>query len=402
MDVEFTPGRARGTVAAPPSKSCAHRLLICAALSAGESAVHGVPPGQDVQATLDCLAALGAEYERTGDTAIFRGGFRRARQGALCPCRESGSTLRFLIPAALLGGGEVRFTGSARLMERGAGVYETLLSPKGIVVEQDDSGVTVRGRLTPGHYEMPGNVSSQYASGLLLALPYLDGDSTLTLLPPVESRPYLDLTVGTLRRFGVRVKEPSPNTFFIPGGQNGLAGDEIVEGDWSAAAALLALNLTGGEVSVTGLCEDSLQGDRVCRALFDRLRRSGARIDLAQCPDLGPVLFAAAAALGRGVQFTGVRRLRDKESDRVGCMAQELAKFGVHALIGENDLTVPPAILHPPAVPLDARNDHRIVMALGLLCSVTGGVIGGAQAVDKSFPDYFDCLRRLGLSVQEL
>ena len=401
MDVELLPGRAVGTVAAPPSKSCAHRLLICAALGEGGSVVRSVPPGRDVEATLACLAALGAQYERTGDTVRFTDGIHKT-QGTICPCGDSGSTLRFLLPVALLGGGEVRFTGSKRLMERGVGVYQTMLTPRGIAVEGEADGVTVRGRLTPGRYEMPGNVSSQYASGLLLALPHLDGESTLTLIPPVESRPYLDLTVDALRTFGVRVDEPSPNEFSIPGGQKCLSRDVRVEGDWSAAAALLALNLIGGDVTVTGLNENSLQGDRVCLALFDRLQTPGAHIDLAQCPDLGPILFAAAAALGRGARFTGIRRLRDKESDRVGRMAEELAKFGVHASAGENDLVIPPATMRPPTEPLDAHNDHRIVMALALLCGVTGGVIRGAEAVDKSFPDYFDCLRRLGRSVRIL
>ena len=401
MDVRIEAGRARGRVTAPPSKSCAHRLLICAALAGAGSAVGALPAGRDVEGTIACLSALGARFARQGETLVTQSGLTFP-SGAVCPCGDSGSTLRFLLPVALLGGEETVFTGSPRLLCRGVDAYETALAPAGIAVEKGDKRLAARGRLSSGAYAVEGGVSSQFASGLLLALSALDGDSTLTVLPPVESRPYIDLTVRCLRRFGADVAEVKPNVFAVAGKGRLRPADVSVEGDWSNGAALLAFNALGGDVTVEGLDPDSAQGDRVCAELFARLGKPRARVDLSQRPDLGPILFALAAALGHGARFTGVRRLRLKESDRVSAMAEELEKFGVRAEAGEDELLIHAGAIHAPKTPLAAHGDHRVVMALSLLCTLTGGTIEGAQAVDKSFPDYFDRLRRLGLTVEEV
>ena len=420
MKVRIKPGFASGKVPAPCSKSYAHRLLICAALAEGKSVIRGVSASEDIRATLDCIKALGAKYELTDETVLVHGGRRQIRDGAVFPCRESGSTLRFLIPLALTGA-PVRFTGAPRLMERGVGIYETVLGEKGIRLEKKDGGLSLQGTLTPGEYALMGNVSSQYVSGLMFALPLSDGDSLIRVLPPVESRPYIDVTLDALRRFGIRIDEEASNCFHVPGGQKYLPAEERAEGDWSNAASLFLFNSLGGEVAVTGLNPESRQGDRICLSLFERLRRPGARIDLTDCPDLGPVLFAAAAA-GHGGVFTGTRRLRIKESDRAQVMAKELAKFGAQVEVGENEVTVRsgglpvwesgqprdgdagqdggPSRLHPPTETLDGHNDHRIVMALSALLSRTGGEIDGAESVRKSFPDYFEVLGKLGLEVE--
>lgn len=393
MTVTIYPGRAAGTAAAPPSKSCAHRMLLCGALAEGESVIEGIAPSQDMLATVDCIRAMGGACRLEGDTAYITGTGGHIRPGGTYPCRESGSTLRFCIPPALLSGGSAVFTGTPRLMERGVGIYETILAQKGISVSRTPDAVTFSGQLTPGDYTLRGDVSSQFVTGLLLALPLLPGGSTLRVLPPVESRPYIDITLDIMAAFGVRVEEREPNLFSIPGGQRYASRRAAVEGDWSNAAFLLALD---GDVTVTGLRPDSLQGDRVCRDMLHRLESPGAVLDISACPDLGPILFAAAAR-GCGGVFTGTHRLRIKESDRIAAMAQELSKFGAQIREEEDRVTVLRRPLHPLREVLDGHNDHRIVMALAVLCASLGGTIRGAEAVNKSWPDFFSTLKALGL-----
>lgn len=398
MDVTIRPGTARGTVKAPPSKSYAHRLLICAALADGESAIEGIADSEDMRATLGCVSALGREYGLIGGSAVIYRREKDIREAPVFPCRESGSTLRFFIPIslALCGGGT--FTGTERLMQRGIGVYEELLGGKGIEIKKDAGSVSLHGGLRPGEYTLRGDVSSQFVSGLLFALPLLDGDSVIRVLPPVESRAYIDITIAALRAFGVEIEEAEKNTFHIKGGQSCAARSARVEGDWSNAAALLAFNALGGEVMVTGLNDDSLQGDRVCAEYLRRLEEPGAELELSGCPDLGPVLFAAAAAK-HGARFTGTRRLRIKESDRAQAMADELIKFGIRTEIKENSVTIFPGKLRAPREKLSAHNDHRIAMALSLLASITGGTIEGAECEKKSYPDFFGTLEELGLEI---
>lgn len=397
MKLRILPGRAHGTVAAPPSKSAAHRLLLAAALARGESRIHGISESEDMRATLGCLPALGATFSREGTTVTVSGGGEPPAVRRF-PCGESGSTLRFCIPLALTGG-EAVFEGTERLFARGIGVYETAFAGKGILMEKAAKRITLRGVLPPGDYEIPGNVSSQFATGLLFALPRLAGGSTLTVRPPVESRPYIDLTTDILGRFGVAIHETAPGVFQIPGGQFYVPGEHTAEGDWSNAAPLLALTELGGNVCVTGLDGNSRQGDRVFPALAEKLRTPGAEIDVSACPDLAPVLFALAA-LQHGGDFTGTARLRIKESDRAGSMKEELARCGVRVEIGENRVSVSGGA-HAPQTPFSAHNDHRIVMALSLLCARFGGEIEGAEALNKSYPTYAADLRRLGLEVQD-
>ena len=400
MNVLIRPGTARGTVAAPPSKSMAHRLLICAALADGESTVRGVDRSEDILATADCLAALGASLTWEGNTVRIRGCDPRKAGPALLCCRESGSTLRFMIPLCLLSGSAMRLEGSEKLLSRPLSVYDDLCREQGLALRRENAGLLAEGCLAPGEYTVPGGISSQFITGLLFALPLLPADSRIQLIPPVESRSYLSLTLQALHDAGVDVSWADENTLFIPGGAAYRPLDTEVEGDYSNAAFFEALNCAGGNVTVTGLRPDSLQGDRVYRDFFPCLTAENAELDLADCPDLAPVLFAAAA-LGRGASFTGTRRLRFKESDRGAAMAQELAKFGVLLTLEENRIIVPAAPLRAPSEPLDSHNDHRIAMALSLLCTRTGGEIRGAEAVRKSFPDYWDRLRSLGIDVEK-
>lgn len=377
----------------------AHRLLICAGLAAGESVIRSLAFSDDVKATVACLRALGAGIRLDGDTAVVRGADVRKPLGksAVLPCNECGSTLRFCIPLCLLCGEERILTGSEYLLNRPLSVYEQIAEKQNLRFEKQAGSLTVGGKLSSGVYEIAGNISSQFISGLLFALPMLDGDSELRLLPPVESRPYIDLTLSALRDFGIEIVQ-NGYTYYIRGGQTYRPTDIAVEGDYSNAAFFEALNLTGGSVAVTGLREDSLQGDSVYKILYKKIKQHESPVDIADCPDLGPVLFSVAALCG-GAAFTGTRRLRIKESDRAAAMQQELSKLGIDMTVGENTAVVHAGTLRAPSETLCGHGDHRIVMALSVLLSVTGGVIEGAQAVSKSFPDFFDRLKTLGVDV---
>lgn len=394
MTVTILPSKPRGSVAAPPSKSMAHRLLICAGQAIGTQTVHGVAPSEDILATVDCLRALGVTCDLRGGDAVLTGyTLHCGEKGAVLPCRESGSTLRFFLPLCLFGP-PVTLTGSARLLARPLDVYADICEKQGIRFEKGERAVTVRGTLSPGEFRLPGDVSSQFVSGLLFALPRLDGDSVIRLRPPVESRSYIDMTMAALRLYGVETRWLDRETIAVPGRQVCAFRPEVtVEGDWSNAAFFLAL---GAEV--TGLDPDSLQGDRVCAAYFDALRQGPITLDIADCPDLGPVLMAFAA-MHRGGTFTGTRRLRIKESDRGWAMYEELQKFGVPVSVGENEISVGCG-LRAPSEPLSGHNDHRIVMALAVLCARVGGTIEGAEAVSKSFPDFFERLKDLGIEME--
>ena len=401
MRVTIQPGRAVGTVAAPPSKSMAHRLLICAALSEGVSHIRGISLNEDICATLDCLRALGAECTLQEDTATVKGVniFTVRSAGKLC-CRESGSTLRFLIPPALLSSTDITFTGAESLFSRPLSVYENLSHTNGFSFEKDGCSLKVGGHLKPAIFSVPGDVSSQFISGLLFALPLLDGDSAILISPPLESRPYIDLTLQALRSFGICAQWVDECTLHIPGNQRYRATDISVEGDWSGAAFFAALNAFGGDAQITGLNPDSLQGDRICQQYLKALQEGCPEIDLSQCPDLGPILFAVAAAKN-GARFTGIHRLRLKESDRITAMAQELSAFGVEVTVSENAVVINAKAFHKPDRILCGHNDHRIVMALSILLTLTGGQITDAQAVRKSFPDFFDRLADLGITLQQ-
>ena len=399
MRAVIQPGTARGTVSAPPSKSMAHRLLICAALAQGESMVRGVDLSEDILATADCLAALGASFSFEGSAVRIRGCDPRKAPPAILRCRESGSTLRFMIPLCLLSGSPMRLEGSETLLSRPLSVYEDLCKTQGLTLERKDGGLLVQGQLSPDDYEIPGSISSQFVTGLLFALSLLPAPSRIRLLPPVESRSYLSLTLQALNDAGVPVSWSDEFTLEIPGNASFCPQDVVIEGDWSNAAFFEALNCAGGNVTVTGLRPDSLQGDRIYQDFFPRLADGPAELDLTDCPDLAPVLIAVAA-LRHGAVFTGTRRLRFKESDRGAAMAQELAKFGVPLTLEENRITVSAVTLRLPEEPLQSHNDHRIAMALSVLCTCTGGIIEGAEAVRKSFPDYWKRLQSLGIEVE--
>ncbi len=399
MKINIQKSTARGTVTAPPSKSMAHRLLIAAGLAKGVSRIGGVALNEDVAATIDCLRALGADCEVNGDTVTVHGADLSATAPAdTLQCRESGSTLRFFIPLALLSGTPVSFTGTEKLLSRPLTVFETLCKEQRLTFEQTADRVTVCGKLQAGNFEVAGNISSQFITGLLFALPLLKGDSRIRITPPIESASYIALTLQALSSFGVKAHWEDATTLYVHGGQRYTATNITVEGDYSGAAFLEAFNLFGGEVQVTGLIPDSLQGDRVYREHFRALQHGTAIIDISDCPDLGPILLAIAAAKHGGV-FTGTKRLKIKESDRAAAMAEELSKMGATITVEENKVTVLATPLRAPRAPLYGHNDHRIVMAMSVLLTLVGGEIDGAEAVRKSFPDFFRKIKQLGIEV---
>lgn len=401
MKVRIYPSVARGSVIAPPSKSMAHRLLICAALSAGESHIYGVSDCEDVTATLDCLRALGADCKMDNNTAIIQGIDFSKGTNATLPCRESGSTMRFMIPLCLLSGKETTLVGAPSLLHRPMTVYADLCREHTVFFQQTECGITVKGPLTAGEYTLPGDVSSQFISGMLFALTQVEGESILHILPPLESRSYVLLTLQALAAFGADIEWLDDTTLHICGCKPMEAQKDTVEGDYSNAAFLSAFNALGGEVTVEGLNPASLQGDRIYLEHFTSLAQGFATISLADCPDLAPILFALAAR-GKGGHFTDTRRLAIKESDRAKTMASELRKFGTNVDVRENEVIITPTAFHQPTQPLMGHNDHRIVMSLAVLASQTGGIIEGAEAVAKSFPDFFEKIMTLGIQIEEL
>ena len=399
MNVTIFPSTACGAVKAPPSKSMGHRLLIAAGLSDGVSVIRGISDSEDMHATLDVLRALGADCQKQGDTVTVRGTDPRRAASAAASCRECGSTLRFFIPICLLSAADITLSGSPRLFARPLGIYEDICREQGLSFDRRETEVSLCGVLRSGNFRIPGDVSSQFISGLLFALPLCDGDSTLTLVPPVESRSYIDMTLSALAAFGIRVAWRDELTLFISGNQSYRPTNLSVEGDYSNAAFFLAFRALGLDVDVTDLPSGTRQGDAVCVDCFEALAKGTPTLSIGNCPDLGPILMAVAAAK-HGCVLTDTARLRIKESDRGTVMAEELAKLGVRVEVEENRITVHGGTLRAPQVPLSGHNDHRIVMALCTLLTLVGGTVCGAEAVRKSLPDYFQLLSALGVSVQ--
>ena len=413
------PARIGGTVSAPPSKSMAHRAVLCSALAKGTSHIENLEFSKDISATLAAAGQLCARVE-SGPTDVLVEGLGHFRPvfGPV-DCCESGSTLRFLIPLASLTGQSITFVGRGRLMERPQSVYETLYRKQNLHFEQANGQLTVAGSLRSGEYTLAGNVSSQFISGLLFALPLLAGDSTLHLIPPVESRSYIEMTRAAQAAFGVTSHWLDDTTLCIPGGQQYHPCDYIVEGDYSQAAFLAVLGAVKGGITLTGLAAETLQGDA---AILDILRRCGAKftqteaglvfeqaplhgvdIDLADCPDLGPVLMVLGLLCEGTTVIRNAERLRIKESDRIAAMEAELRACG-GVLSSEGGTIMVQGCkprLHAPEAPLSGHNDHRVVMSLTVLALAADIplAINEAEAVQKSWPHFFDALKPLGVEV---
>ena len=409
MDVTIIPSRLRGTVTPPSSKSVAHRALIAAALSGGFSTISNLGDSKDIQATRRCLSNLSTWIEDLSPDKVRVHGIGHSLVQAgpfpVLDCGESGSTLRFLIPVALLVQGEAQFTGRGRLMERPLKPYEDLFREKGLTWKLEDSVLTLDGgrgydtlALDPGEYRLPGNVSSQFITGLLFVLPLLDGDSDLVLTSPLESRGYVDLTLDVLRTFGIRVEERA-DAFHVPGNQRYESRNFTVEADWSQAAFWYAANFAGGQVDIQGLNMDSEQGDKVIALQYWKLAKPGeAELDVSQCPDLVPPLAAMAAVRAGTTHLTHAARLRMKESDRLSTVAAALRAMGAQVEEGADSLTIHGRERLPGGGTVDCCNDHRIAMMAAVSAAFAQNPVTllGAECVRKSYPEFWNHFIQLG------
>lgn len=419
--VRIPPAAAGGQLAAPPSKSAAHRLLIAAALG-GSSRVHGILPSQDMQATLRCLSALGAQFEQTGDTVLFSGGVHAHTPSSpvTADCGESGSTLRFFVPLFAALGQPVTLIGSGRLPQRPLTVYEQCLPPNGVTLSRPpmEGGVlSVSGKLRGGRFEVAGDISSQFITGLLFALPLCKEDSRLILTSPLQSKGYVQMTLEALGAAGIRIVETADG-YDIAGGQVYRPFDLTAEGDWSQAAFLLAAGAIGGQVAVSGLRSDSAQGDK---RIVSLLRQFGADItekdglvccrraplrgieaDVSDIPDLVPVLSVVAATAAGTTRLYNASRLRLKESDRLTSTASLLRTLGVRVEETADELHIFGGALHGGTV--DGFNDHRIVMSAAVAAFAADGeiTVTDADSICKSWPSFFEDYQRIGGQSHEL
>ncbi len=418
--IRIQPGLAGGALAVPPSKSVAHRAVIAAALAKGESRITNLELSQDIKATIGAMGALGAdirlERDESGRFAALIQGIEKPNDRPLIDCGESGSTLRFMIPVALAVAGGAVFTGSGRLGLRSLGPYEELCRQHGIAFARGEGGfpLTIQGTLQPRNYPVPGNVSSQFVTGLLLALPMLPGPSSVVVEGKLESLPYVELTLAVLRRFGIAAEERHCGaSYHVEGNQKYQTHSFPVEGDWSQAAFPLLMGLLGGPVRLSGLLRDSAQGDRAIEAVFremggalqweeDTLAARPSRLravsaDVSQCPDLAPAIAAAMAVAEGESRITGGQRLRDKESDRIAAITACLNGLGADVEETADGMVIRGRErLAGGAV--DSCNDHRIAMMAAAVSPACAGpvVLSGHRAVQKSWPGFWESFRQLG------
>ena len=405
----------KGQVRLISSKSDAHRSLIAAALAEEESVLFVDGWSDDLEATVRCLEALGAEIYKEPSGIEVVPIRRNTEKAAVLDCGESGSTLRFLLPVAAALNRHTTFTGQGRLPERPLGILLEEMAQHGCSVNGDKLPVEIDGQLKSGVYTLPGNVSSQFITGLLFALPLLEGDSEIRQTTDIESKGYIDMTLKTLKTFGIEVRNRE-HGWYIPGGQayNGPRM-RFTEGDWSNAAFWLTAGAIKGSVGCQGLDMESAQGDRAIVSLLEEFgaetkmilnqitvtnkEMEGIRIDASQIPDLVPILCIAGAAAKGKTEIVNAGRLRLKESDRLAVMAECLRKIGVEVEEKEDGLVITGGC-NPPAeeIVIDSHGDHRIVMAMAI-AAVSLGVditIINADAVNKSYPSFFIELKKLG------
>lgn len=409
MNLTITPNKLKGTITPPPSKSQAHRLIIAAALAKGTSTVENVALSQDIKATLRCTEALGTVWTLDGSTLQITGigdsTLLTSTKNDLphFDCGESGSTLRFLIPIALAVAGGGVFTGQGRLMERPQKPYFDLFEEKGIAYEQDNGVLTIRGKLTPGEYRLAGDVSSQFFTGLLYALPLLDGDSTIVSTTKLESVGYISMTREAMGSFGVTSKWKEL-TFTVPGKQCFQSRPNAVEADWSQAAFWYAAQALGSDLDIQGMNTSSTQGDMVIASHYLQLTQNGGvEIDLSQCPDLAPPL-AAMAAVRQGTTVIGnAGRLRIKESDRLATITATLNALGAKVTEEPDGLTIIGQETLAGGVTIDCCNDHRIAMMAAIAATACRApvTLTGAECVKKSYPNFWEDYKKLGGLIHE-
>ena len=401
MDLLIQPGLLSGSVQIPASKSMAHRAIICAALAGGTSRIQGVSFSKDIEATLSVMQALGASYTVSG-SEITLTGISTPPAEAVADCCESGSTLRFLIPVAAALGTRTTFLGQGRLPERPITPYIREMSEKGVHFAYENTmPFTLDGRLQSGIYHLEGDISSQFITGLLLALPLLPGDSQIILTSPLQSKPYADMTIDCMRRFGVNVSE-IPGGYVIPGGQAYRPLDMQVEGDFSQAAFFFAANALGSRITLGNVPEKSVQGDRKIVEIIDRMwynkgNEETLRISAADIPDLVPITAVLACFADRPVYICDAERLRIKESDRLESTSRMLHALGGDVRVVPDGLQIRPVGGFTGGT-VDSCGDHRIAMCAAVCATRASGPVTvlGAQCVEKSYPAFWRDHRALG------
>lgn len=428
--VKIFPTKLQGTVVAPSSKSMGHREIICAGLAAGTSIIDNISMSKDIEATMRCLKAINVAVDEipsmiAGRKALQISGTGHPMAAAdSVDCGESGSTLRFFLPLGANLNCPLTFIGHGKLVSRPLQAYYDIFDEKFIQYFNDNGNlpVTVNGRLNPGIYKLPGDVSSQFVSGLLFALPLLNGDSVIEITSPLESSAYVDMTISCLAKFGIKVENEDGlhRRYLVPGKQHYQAQDSQVEGDWSQAAFWTVGGSLGKGITCQGVNVNSLQGDQ---AVVDIMERMGAAIsqtensvtvnggatkatliDAANCPDIIPVLTVLAAVSEGTTKIINAGRLRIKECDRVAAMTSELNKMGAAITEEPEGLTIvgkPEGL--KGGVQVDAWNDHRIAMSLAIAAQKCAEpiILTGAESVAKSYPTFWEDYKSVGGLVEE-
>lgn len=413
-DMRITPSTLAGTVCVPASKSVCHRAVICAGLAEGTSTISGILLSDDIIATMHAMEALGAVIHQEGDTLTITGTDCKQSKPCEIACNESGSTLRFLIPLGLTNQ-TMTFTGKGQLGERPLHDYFNIFDEQQITYQTTDGHLplSVTGTLKPGQFRLRGDVSSQFVSGLLFALPRLHGDSSIIITTEMESQGYIDLTLAMLERFGIKIINNDYREFIVPGNQKYQSTDYRVEGDYSQVAFWLVAGTLNNPIHCTGLNPHSLQGDKV---IIDLIQQMGGNlkieadsitaspattksieIDASQCPDLVPILTVLAAVSDGTTHIIKAGRLRIKECDRLKAIAQELNKLGADVIENEDSLTIH-GRPHLTGGVVHSWDDHRIAMALAVASTVcqTSVTIEHSQCVSKSYPDFWQDFHMLG------
>ncbi len=402
MDVKIYPSKLIGTVSAPSSKSYSHRMIIAAALADGVSEISNVTDSNDITVTSQAMEALGANVLADSGTYTVRG-IKSPAKKAEIDCGESGSTLRFIIPVAAALGTTATLNGHAKLPQRPITPYTREFPSKGVTFEpQSGLPITLTGKLRAGEYNLEGDVSSQFITGLMLALPMCEEDSVIKLTSPLQSKPYADMTIAALKKFGIDIREMSMNglpIYLIKGGQKYKPCRTAVEGDYSQAAFFFTANALGSEIKITNLDPNSVQGDK---AILDIIASCGDDMkpftaDVADIPDLVPILAVLGSFTKGQSRIVNAARLKLKESDRLTCVANALNAIGGKVTAGDDFLTMEHIDTFTGGE-VDSCKDHRIVMAAAIAATASNApvIIHGAEDVKKSYPRFFDDFKSLG------
>ncbi len=399
MDIVISPAKLAGNIEAISSKSDGHRALICAALCREETVIELNCISQDIEATVGCINSLGAYAEIEEGKIIVKGA--KYLESATLDCNESGSTARFLLPVAAALCKEVTLTGKGRLPQRPFTEICKVLEENGCKTNSNSLPITVAGEMKSGNYEIAGNVSSQYISGLLFALPLLSGNSKIILTSPLQSSAYVDMTINTLKVFGINI-EITQYGYFVKGNQQYISPKTYkVEGDWSNSAFFVGANAVGSKINIGGLNANSLQGDKKIIEIAENIENI-TELDVSEIPDLVPII-SVVFALNKGKRaIVNAKRLRIKESDRIKSVCNMINALGGNAIEYEDSIVIEGGTLEGGCI--DSASDHRIVMAgaVAATCCKNKVTIKNAQAVAKSYPDFFKDYEKLGGNVNVL